>query len=242
MALSLRGTAEAFAIDGGDITITHPVGIDEDDVVYLAYTLSTVSVGDFDMAITTSGYTELGEVYFEDTVPVNFAVFRKIMGITPDSTAVCDGNDVITDSLTAVEHVWTGVDIITPEDATTEITGGIDGSVPDSPPIITVTANAIVISFGGSSIGDISVDAPSGYSNQVDINSDDNRDSTCAAASILVVSPGTEDPGAWINWTDNNATCRGAATVAIRPAAGEAPVTPTLRIVQSAMQWEGGTE
>jgi hypothetical protein len=218
MALSLRGTAENSAIDGADVTVTHPGGIATNDVVYVAYAVGH-NTSDFDMQVSTAGYSELADLYANDALDGQLGVFRKVQGATPDSTVVCVGTTASTGSAAAVEHVWTGADTTTPEDATTTTATGIDSGVVDSPAITTVTANAIVLSTGSNANADTTVTAPSGYGNQVDIEGNDSSDCVVMMASIAVVSPAEEDPPAWQDLTTSSFQSWCAATVAIRPAA-----------------------
>ena len=228
MALSLRGIAEISAIDGADVTLTHPVGIAENDVVYIGHGVGDAL--DITITIVTTGYTQLTEVYSADSASAgNLAIWRKRMGATPDSTAVCDGSGSALSGTVAVEHVWIGVDTTTSEDATTTTAiGEADVSAPNSPEIVTVTANAIVLSIAEIAQTDTTVTAPSGYSNQVDINASESHDQTVGISSILVVSPGAENPAAWTNFATTAGRGWCAATVAIRPAAAGAAVEGIL--------------
>lgn len=210
MALSLRGTASAI---GTDATITLPVGTAADDVVYVAFMCA--GTADANLAMITSGYTELVDRYENDNTDTNFGVFRKIMGGTPDSSAQV--NTPAANSACAVCHVWTGADTTTPEDAATTQAGATNGGTPDPPSIVTVTANAVVLAIGGSSEGDAVTNAPTGYGNLIDIQGTDRN---CMMSSKLVASPTTEDPGTYADITGTGADSWCAATVAIRPAAG----------------------
>jgi len=212
MALTLRGSAENSSGSLIDLTITHPVGIANEDSVYVAYVQGGST--DLNLSIVTAGYTELADLFSNDTTDCNFGVFRKIMGVTPDSDVVCDnvGNS---STIAGVEHVWTGADQTTPEDATTTTATGIDAAAPDSPSIVTATPAAIVLAIGGSSEADATVVAPTGYSNQIDRA----LGLTVGMASKSVASPGTEDPAVWTNFSGNANDSWCAATVAVRPAA-----------------------
>jgi len=226
MALSFVGSAEGSSANGGDVTLTHPGTIAEDDVVYVGHGVAT-GIGDYDVSVSTGGYTELADIFETDGLNANLGIFRKIMPVTPDSTVVCVGTGGSGDSTAAVEHVWRGADQTTPEDATTTTATGVDVTNPDSPAIVTATANAIVLTIGAGTINDASVTMPTGYSNQVDANGNDNSDVTVGMASKSVSSPGTENPAAWTGFTDPGALCCWAAgTVAIRPAGGAVVVGP----------------
>ena len=220
MALTLRGSAENSAIDGGSVTVTHPVGIAQDDVVYVAHGIGNGTT-DLTLTLTTTGYTKLIELFGGGTTAINLAVWRKIMGATPDSTAVCDGTGGAGDTTTCVEHVWTGADTGTPEDATTVGTTNTTAD-PNSPSIVTVTDNAIVLSLVSKDVSDATVTAPTGYSNKIDINATDTNSSTTGVASISKTPAGTEDPPVWTGFAAPASDVWAAATVAIRPAAGAA--------------------
>ena len=231
MALVLVGVAENSAADGADVTVTHPGGVAAGDVVYFAYAIGDNDNVNQNMAMSTAGYTELADLQIKQNssgADCNFGAYRKIMGGTPDSTAVCTGLGGVDASVAAVEHVWTGADQTTPEDATTTTGTSISGSNPQSPAIVTATANAIVLTIAGATLSDTSVTAPTGYSNQVDRDQLDTTNVTIGMASKLVASPGTETPAAWTTWT-SGADCM--ATVAIRPAAAAGAIYRFLSLL-----------
>lgn len=227
MALSLRGTAFVIYDNNGlDMTVTHPGGIAENDVVYLAY--NHAGEVDVDMLVVSpSGYTELADLYSDDTVDANGGYYRKVMGATPDSTVTVDHKGGLQYSVNAVEHVWSGVDTTTPEDATTTTATDTNSSLSDSPSITTVTANAIILTVGAvgvTNLTDATKTEPTGYSNPVVAahSGSSGWSGGCWMASKLIASPGAENPGAWSGGTSNNDSAWTAATIAIRPAAGAA--------------------
>jgi len=216
MALVLRGVAENSAANGANVTVTHPGGVAAGDVVYFAYAIGDNDNVDQNMAMVTAGYTELADLFKQRPASnddSDLGVYRKIMGGTPDSTAVGTGLGGTDASVAAVEQVWTGADQTTPEDATTTTGTSLDAT--QSPAIVTATANAIVLTIVGATLQDTTVTAPTGYSDQVDRDQLDTTNVTLGMASKLVASPGTETPGAWTTWT-SGAACM--ATVAIMPA------------------------
>lgn len=223
MALTLLGTASANGDGSADVTVTHPGGIAENDVVFFAYCESS---NDFDMQMTTSGYTELADVGTGSALQGNLGIYRKVMGATPDSTAVCDNGSPVGGnfSMAAAEHVYSGVDTTTPEDATTLASiATFSDTQPDSASITTVTANAIVLTIGfknttGATPG--TVTAPSGYGNKVQDQNDGSREAQIGIAAKSVASPGAENPGAWSGFASYAFASVAQATVAVRPAAG----------------------
>lgn len=209
MAITLVGTAEASAINGGDATITLPSML-ENDVVYIGGGFGREASN---AGVSSAGWTEL--VDFNNGFGYRFAVSRKVMGASPDASAVCLGSTNASDACAYVAIVLRGVDTTTPEDATTTTATGTSGA-PNSPSITTVTDLAWVLSFGGSLTVDAAVTAPTGYSNQVDVASNDDRDSTVGGATKEVTPAGAENPAAWTAWT-SSLWC--AASVAVRPGA-----------------------
>lgn len=229
MALSLRGTAVS-GTGAPDPTVTLPVGTATDDVVYVAFNTPGTSNIDQDLVMITTGYTELADLFQNDLSDTQLGVFRKIMGATPDSSAQCE---TTTTNGIAVCHVWTGVDLTTPEDATTTTAGATDDGTPQPPSIVTATANAIVLAIGGSSEADAVTNAPTGYSNLIDLQ---HTAMNVMISSKLVASPGTETPGRYADIAGTAADTWCAATVAIRPAAAAVVLIPRPTIINQAVQ------
>lgn len=217
MAITLRGTTSGNSISA-DVTLTHPGGIAENDVVYVSAMSTTLFGSDLNMAMVTTGYTELADLYANDAQDTNFGVFRKRMGATPDSTAVVDYvGSVFSDNLDAVEHVLIGVDTTTSEDATTTTATGIDSGTPNPPSITTATANAWVLACAGSTEGDAVSNPPTNYINLIDIQNASTNNVMMASREIT--SPGAEDPGTYADIVGGTDDSWCAATVAVRPAA-----------------------
>lgn len=214
MAITLRGTASAENTSG-DLTVTLPGGTIEDDVVYAGY--GEAATSDLDMAMTTSGYTELADLYADDSNDANLGVFRKVMGATPDSTAVFAeiGSAVVDEGVVVV---LIGVDTTTPEDAATTTATGINSAVANPPSITTVTDGAWVIAVAESSSSSDHT-APSGYSNFIFEN---GSAAQAALATKEITTAGAEDPGTMGGDSSPPIFAWAAATVAVRPAGAAA--------------------
>jgi hypothetical protein len=226
MALSFIGSASGFNDAGGSVTITLPGGVAEGDVVYVCG--GTANVSDIAVGVSTAGYTELVDIFGTDTQDTNFAVDRKVMGSTPDSTAVCIGSGDATIAASYVMHVWRGANTTTPEDVTTTTATGIDSGTPNSPSISPVTTGAVVLTAGaGNNFDTSTTTAPTGYANQVDVDAGNlSRLLRAMMASKSWSGSGAEDPAAWTISSTDVSFCWAAATIAIRPA--PAPdATPT---------------
>ena len=217
MPISLRGTASNNASAGADVTVTLPGGIAKGDVVFAAYCEGGVLRPNQDMDMVTAGYTELADLFADDTLEANLGVFRKVQGVTPDTTAVFDGHGGSADGVAAAVVVLSDVDTVTPEDTATTTATGINDGTPDPPSITTVTAGAWVIAIGGSSAEDVPT-APANYENLVtDLNAADAGKSSVMMATRLIASPTSENPGVFGNIVVDITDAWAAATIAVRP-------------------------
>lgn len=222
MAISLRGSASnASASANSNLTVTLPGGTAQNDVVYAAYGVNDQSNTDRNCATVTAGYTELADLFSNDTNDSNLGVYRKVQGSTPDSTVVFSGVGLATWGIWGAVEVLTGVDTTTPEDATTTTATGINGAVPDPPSITTVTAGAWVIAIGACTHQSPTsgCTAPTNYTNLEDdwSNSGWGR---IMMATRNITAAGAEDPGVFtlgggVASGANDSWC--AASVAVRP-------------------------
>lgn len=205
--ISFVGNAEGSTSSITDITIALPAML-ESDVAYVATTCNGTTGG----TMVSAGYTQLGTTLTLSTGRAR--MFRKVMGASPDATAVVDGDSTNT-GVSAVVTVLRGVDTTTPEDVTTTTATGSSLN-PNPPSITTVTPNAWVLAPACSIISDTAVVAPTGYSNQVDINTagTGSNPTTTAMATKLVETAGVEDPATWTAWLSG---AWGCFAVAVRP-------------------------
>lgn len=214
MAISLRGTAHNFSASG-NVTVTLPVGTAQNDVVYAFYNENSSTGGDFNMAMVTAGYTELADLFADDSTNSNFGVYRKVQGAVPDTTAVFDDVSAAGDQdSNAAVIVLIGVNTTTPEDATTTTATGTDTGTPNPASITTVTANAWVLALIGSTEAAVSPTAPTNYSNLV---FEGTSGGLTAGATRTIAAPGAEDPGTFGGIGGSTADSWCAATVAVRP-------------------------
>lgn len=223
MALSIVGTPPEGSGDNANITLTLPGGIAEGDVVIVAYANGDNSSVNNNMAMSTGGYTELADIFADTaTRDTNMGVFRKVMGSTPDSTAVTTGFGGSGAANVAVAHVWRGADTTTPEDQTTATnTRAGDGSTGASgPAIVTQTADAVVLTIGAASGGTVfTATTPTNYGNLQTINLNAaSAGCTIAIASRSISSPGSEDPAVFGSFAPASTEGVCEVSVAIRPA------------------------
>lgn len=227
MALSYVGGATGTATDGNNTSVSLPVGTAQNDVVYCWHAYGDLS--DKNVQLVTSGYTELADLYANDTRDTNAGLYRKVQGATPDSTVSANGGGNSSSAVATLVHVWRGADTTTPEDATTTTATGINTGQADPPSITTVTNDAVVLAFGACSADETVTNTPTGYSNLVTVDAVDAIRVTVVASSKSVATAGAEDPGVYTDLPTTTSFSWCAATVAIRPA-GEVDPSATAAL------------
>ena len=221
MAISFVGSAEASAINGGDPSITLPAML-QDDLVIVAGGIGDNDNVNFTMAMVTAGYTKVADLFADDTQDCNLGVFWKVMGATPDTTAVFDGQGAADAACAAVAFVFRGVDTATPMDVTTTTATAINTMHPNPPSIDFLDASAwtVIAGASGHTLGGAGTYTfPTGYvTNARDVGADDTSDVTVGMGyNIAPADP--EDPGVMTHsGTDDVAFAWCAATLALRVA------------------------
>jgi hypothetical protein len=222
MAITFVGSNTGTGSGTTTITIPMPTGVATGDVVYVA-AMSSQTV-DVDCTESSGTWTEIADLYSNDTDDTNLCVFRKVMGGTPDTDVTLTVRTT-TGASVGLSYALRGVDTTTPEDATATTATSPDASKPNPPSITTVTANAWVIAIGGSSEADAVTNPPTDYSNLA-VNTDGGGLlRNVMMASREIASPGPEDPGVFddIVGTASDSWC--AVSVAVRPAASGSTYT-----------------
>ena len=206
------GTSAAY-----DVSLSG-LGIQQNDIVVVATGFASTTNGD--PGVNTTGYTEVADLYSDDTRDANLAIAYKVQGATPDTSINVNGSGSATDSAVTAVHVWRGVDTTTPIDVTITTATGINTGTFDSPSITPTTTGAIVLSLGlGTSLNArTSPTAPTGYGNQVNDSTDPGNAAVVGIASKAWSGSGAEDPGSWGNLSTAVADSWAAATLVLRPA------------------------
>lgn len=227
-AITFIGSAENSAASGADVTLTFPAGVMAGDLVVVAYAIGDNDGVNFNMAMITSGYTEVADLFSDDVQDSNLGVYYKRMTATPDTSATVDGLGGADAAVTAVMMVFRGVDATTPIDVTTTTATGINTWDPDPPSIDWTTAGVWTVIAGASGhtralnaiVGYI---YPTGYTTTTrDIGQDDTSDAT-VGMSARSDPADPENPGPMQHVSDigpdsvDFSWC--AATIALRPAA-----------------------
>lgn len=211
--MALRGTSTAVSTAGAPVTVNMPPGTVQGDLCLLF--VMSASTGDRILTENSGTWNKLLDQYVNgSTDDVNAAFFRKIQGVTPD-TSVTVSLDTGSSQMAAVLVVWDGADLSSPEDVPIVVTTGTGAGDPDSDPITTITDGAVVVTFMASSENDAITNPPTGYGDLVDIQQGANI--SVAAATKTIATAGVEDPGAWADIAATAGDCWLTLTYAIRP-------------------------
>jgi len=194
------------------------------DLVVIVIGSCGTQVADYDVIMTTSGYTERVELFASDTVKTNFGVFTKFMGATPDTTAV-GASGFNSQFRVMLAQVWRGVNATTPMDVTLTSTTGTDGATVDAPSITPATPKSVVLAIG--SAADVltasnalsALTVPSGMTNFVGQDCFYNafRVESAGIASVEWTG-GAYNPAAFGGGSTYTGASWAAATLALRPA------------------------
>lgn len=181
------------------------------DIVVVA--VSFFDNTDRDITCTTTGYTELADLYANGSADTQMAVYYKVLTTAETSVAF---NTVSTPVTTVCAiHVWRNPNTITPLDVTSTTATSTTSAASNAPSITTATDNAVVIAFGSavSAGGEFTtLTAPSGMAN---FFQDSSATAGAAVASAIVSTAGAYDPAAFGGGAPSGTFC--AVTVALRP-------------------------
>ena len=202
------------AAGAGEVSQALPVSL-QNDIVLIVLAADTMNEGAGNDGIVGQGYTSI--VGPTGTAPGRQIAYKR-MGATPDTSVTIDQEAAVI--MAGLCQIWRGVDTTTAEDATSTAASGTSAN-PDSPAIITVTANALVLSISMLDDDDATVTTyPSGYTNTLSKNTGQGSTTvgaTVSIASTIRASAGSEDPGAY---TMSSSDAWFANSVAFRPAGG----------------------
>lgn len=183
----------------------------ENDLV--VYLLSLAGTTDINLAVTTTGYTEVADLYANDTYDTNISVGYKFMGATPDTDIARPAGT----GYALIAHVWRGVDTSNPMDVTPTTATGTNTGVPTPPAITPTTAGAIVLCLAGNGTLSTSAFTSSQLSNFVTITGLSTYDTTTGVGSFAWTS-GAFTPTAWGGGSTSTSASYAAVSLALRPA------------------------
>lgn len=217
---SFTGVTTAQAISLTDLTGGSDTAPSAGDLVVVFYQINTAS--DIALGVDTAGYTEVAELYSNDTEDTNLSVSYKVMGGTPDTSVTVSAPSASDRDCVGVIFVFRGVNTTTPIDATTTTATGINSLLANPPSITPVTAGAWIVAGGASgNNGQAGVSySSSNLTGFKSVNSNVGAKGSSAGAGYYSSwTSGAFDPAAFtFSGIDGTAYSWAAATLALRPA------------------------
>jgi hypothetical protein len=223
MAISFVGAGIPLAISGNfSIDVTLPA-MQQGDVVIVAWGVGDNDDVDADLAPTTAGYTEVADLFANDTQDCHLGVFYKFMGASPDATVTVPAQGGSNATSAVVALVFRGVGSV----GGTGITG-IDTMHPNPPSratgagIWTVIAGASSHTLGNG----VTYTFPAGYTvNATQISGDTTTTDASVGLGYKTTPSDPEDPGVMtLSGADNAGFSWCAATLTITEPGGGGPL------------------
>ena len=165
----------------------------ENDIVVITVHYESATSGIPTM--TTSGYTQIASGFANDSLDSQVAVFYKIMGGTPDTTAVYAASGDAGGATSATLMVFSGVDLTTPIDVTATTTITTNTVIPSFSSITasSSTTGSILIGAagGGHTQGDTAfyTDADNQYVSFSSVSANDTGDSVTGMGFQRISAP-----------------------------------------------------
>lgn len=214
MPITLVGSTSGSAINGLDVTLTMPGGVQENDVVLIVGghpARTGAGLGPAEL----HGFSLIAQRNFavDGATSPNSGAWYKVVGAVPDVTITCAGTGNSSDPATYILYVFRGVNPSSVQDAVATTATG-NSTNPDCPSINVSTNGAWVIAHAAANLNDSTVTGPAGYSNFLSTRGVDTSVITIMIATKQV-APGVENPPAF---TDVSNTTWWGVTIALRPA------------------------
>jgi hypothetical protein len=214
MAITFFDSATNSSTNGGNLILTLPASMQQDDIVVLFAAANQASG-----TLTGPGgtYTRIGASNISSGT-VEVGAWYKFMGASPDTSAtVVVASSATTDTLCALSMVFRGVDTATPLDvAATTATG--TSTNPDPAAIVPLSDDTCIVVGAGSGVQDATPGTVSGYSTPVTVAANDSNDTTLSSCYLILTGNAgvSQDPAAFSGWASGS---WGVHTVALRPLA-----------------------
>lgn len=200
---------------GGNLTGGLSSSASAGDLVVVYFGVS--SPGDLNLVI--AGYTEVVDIFANNTRSSNLAVGYKFMGVSPDTTVTLTSGTQSSGNGGAIAiHVWRGVDTVLPLDvAATTATDTASASA--NPPSITPSAAGAVILAGGvgAHVQGTQVFSSSDLSGFVTSGSANTTNDATIGLGYKTWTGGAFDPAAFTGVPASPTPSSAAVTLALRP-------------------------
>jgi hypothetical protein len=218
-AIELVGTATGHA-KNTNYTINLPAGVLPGDLVLVV--TGCHSSGNLNPGIVSpAGYTELADLWADDSSDANLSINYKIMADPVDTSVTVSGSASSELGAATAIYVFRGVNQLDPLDVSIQTAVGANSAYADCPPITPVTDGALVVIFGAwtyqAATADTTVKAGEGWENFIAINSAVYYFSIQGCTKFWESGDGTIDPAAWTGQGTSTSRSWAAVSLALKP-------------------------
>lgn len=185
------------------------------DLVFVC--LGVATSGTATPSINSSGYTNIANLYSNDTNDTTLYASYKILSTAETSVSV-NGSTTSTETFTVYISVWRNVDSVAPLDVPTTTATGTNSVLADPPAITPVTPGSYIVSVGaGASTSATGIYSSTDLTDFRSVVASVNVDSTIGGGYYQWTS-GTFNPAAFtFSRPNSTAYSWAAATLALRP-------------------------
>jgi hypothetical protein len=169
--------------------------------------------------LVVSGYTEVVELYSNDTYDTNFVIARKFMGATPDTSVTLTGGTLaVADAGTVAVQVWRNVNVASPFDVAGQ--SRIDEEATATFPSITPVTTGAVILASAACAHDNGTELylNSELTNFITTGQSDTNDSTIGAGYYYWISGSFGPQDMVFGGADSSNFSNASYVIALRPA------------------------
>lgn len=202
-----------------DYAITLPTGLLEGDLVIVA--TGFYQKGNFNPGVVSpAGYTEIVDLWADDSGDTNLSVSYKFMGAIPDTTVTVSGSANASYGAASAICVLRGVDQSSPLDVSSTTATGANSADANPAAITPVTNGALILAIAGWANGPLNSDlVPSGFTHLVGASPGISANFAVKIASKgWIDGDGTIDPGTGFGGGADDTASWAAVTMALRPA------------------------
>ncbi|MDY0227785.1 MAG: Ig-like domain-containing protein [Desulfomicrobium apsheronum] len=218
-AIELVGTATGHA-KNTNYTINLPAGVLPGDLVLVA--TGCHSSGNLNPGVVSpSGYTELADLFADDSSDANLSINYKIMSDPVDASVTVSGSASAELGAATAVYVFRGVNQLEPLDVPIQTAVGANSAYADCPSITPVTDGALVVIFGSwtyqAATADTTAKASEGWENFIAINSATYYFAIQGCTKFWETGDGAVDPAAWTGQGTSTSRSWAAASLALKP-------------------------
>lgn len=194
------------------------LGLVQGDVVVVGHMVASNT--DRAIGVTTAGYTEVAELFANDTYDANLSVSYKVMGATPDAAVDVSGSGSSNNPGQIVVRAYRAVNQTTQMDVAATTATGVNGTAVNPPAITPATVGSMIVVFGCSAAAPSAITANYTSADLADFSTNRISDLYTVTWGVgqKAWSSGAFDPAVWTGPETALTDSWAAITIALRAA------------------------